>query len=74
MNKNASVVGLSLFLIAITACGTTTASTPTPMPPTPTPVIPIIQSFLPGDSAPAGAIISIIGENFGDGNGDAATW
>ncbi len=52
-------------LLAIVGCGPAAAPTVAPPPPTPAPPTPAIQSFLPADSAPPGAMISLQGQNFG---------
>jgi hypothetical protein len=58
--------GLFALVIFLISCSPAPAATPAPTQvPSSTPPAPIIEAFLPGDSAPAGAIVSISGQNLG---------
>ena len=55
-----------ILLLTIAACGPAVAPTTPPSSPTPAPPSPAIQSFLPADAAPPGAVVSLQGQHFGD--------
>jgi hypothetical protein len=54
-----------ILVSTIVACGPAAAPTVPPPSPTRAPPTPAIQSFLPADSAPPGAVISLQGQDFG---------
>jgi hypothetical protein len=71
MKDNILIALLSFMLLLTAACGTASTTAPTPLSPSPTPVTPVIESFIPADSAPGGAVISLNGRHFGVQQGDS---
>ena len=60
---------MKILLLTIAACGPAAAPMTPPPSPTPAPPVPAIQSFLPTDAAPPGAVVSLQGQHFGDEQG-----